>query len=135
MKRVSSIIFDITNFLSGNRDLDDFLIDLINLKMPGFIDKMKNIDKYFLPCSILDPIYQEYKRIKSEMLIKWIPCSQFTNIEKVAEGGFGIIYQATWLGNDVKSNETVILKRFKNSQDISKYFLNEVNILIFISSV
>ena len=68
--------------------------------------------------------------------MKWIPYSQFTNIKKVAEGGFGIIYQATWLddspSNDVRSNETVILKRFKNSQDISKYFFNEVNILIFI---
>ena len=56
------------------------------------------------------------------------------------KGGFGIIYQATWLDGSINGheslyrirNETVILKRFKNSQDISKYFLNEVNTLIFV---
>ena len=65
--------------------------------------------------------------------------SQITNMKKLAKGGFGIIYQATWLDGSISnsrsyrnSNETVILKRFKNSQDISKHFLNEVNILIFI---
>ena len=61
-------------------------------------------------------------------------------MEKIAEGGFGIIYQATWSdgplikedkysGDDNyirKANQTVIVKRFENSQDIGKYFLNEV---------
>jgi len=69
--------------------------------------------------------------------MEWIPYSQFTNVKEIARGGFGIIYQATWLdgsiiGKERRSNETVILKRFKNSQDISKYFLNEVNTLIFV---
>ena len=69
--------------------------------------------------------------------MEWIPYSQFTNVKEIARGGFGIIYQATWLDGSINGheslyrirNETVILKRFKNSQDISKYFLDEVNTL------
>ena len=84
--------------------------------------------------------------------MKWIPYSQFTNVKEIARGGFGIIYQATWLDGSIiskadyqklakfrkeetegrRNNETVILKRFKNSQYISKYFLNKVNTLIFV---
>jgi serine/threonine protein kinase len=53
--------------------------------------------------------------------MEWIPCSQINNLENIAEGGFGTIYKAIWL------NKTpVAVKRFSNSQDISKYFLNEV---------
>jgi len=49
----------------------------------------------------------------------------------MAGGGYGIVYQATWLNvpkNNyyaIGENEIVVLKRFKNSQ----YFLNEVNTL------
>ena len=75
--------------------------------------------------------------------MEWIPCSQITNMEKIAKGGFGIIYQATWSDGPLikkyrdsdyyvrKANQTVIVKRFENSQDIGKYFLNEVCILIY----
>jgi len=131
---VSSIIFDTANLLSGNSDLDDFLVNLrlYRLKIAEFADNVKNIDKYFLPLKICDSIYRDYKGIGSGILMKsWIPYTQFTDIKKIAEGGFGIIYKATWLDGSSK-NKTIILKRFKNSQDISKYFLNEVNILIFV---
>ncbi|EXX66957.1 Bck1p [Rhizophagus irregularis DAOM 197198w] len=40
----------------------------------------------------------------------------------MTKGGYGIIYKATWLIN----NETVILKRFENSKNNNKYFLNEL---------
>ena len=77
--------------------------------------------------------------------MEWIPYSQFTNIKEIAKGGFGIIYQATWLDGSLdecnlknnnslvrkKRNETVVIKRFENSQDFGKYFLNEVCILIY----
>jgi hypothetical protein len=43
----------------------------------------------------------------------------------MTKGGYGIIYKATWLSYH---NETVILKRFENSKNNNKYFLNEVNI-------
>ena len=85
--------------------------------------------------------------------MEWIPYSQFKDVKEIARGGFGIIYEAMWLNGSIinganaqklkrfrkdkiegrRNNETVILKRFKDSQDISKYFLNEVNtVLLFI---
>ncbi|CAB4373394.1 unnamed protein product [Rhizophagus irregularis] len=51
-----------------------------------------------------------------------MPFSQFTNIKKIAVGGFSIVYQATLLD----SNKTIILKRFKNTQYAEEYFLREL---------
>ncbi|CAB4446065.1 unnamed protein product [Rhizophagus irregularis] len=136
-KRISSIIYNI----SGNSVLDDFLInsrlEIHNqLRLAEFTDKIKNIGNYFIPYELFYSIYKKFfvNNSKAEISMEWIPYSQFTNVKEIARGGFGIIYLATWLdgpiiGYDRKrssSNETVILKRFKNSQDISKYFLNEL---------
>ena len=76
--------------------------------------------------------------------MEWIPCSQITNMEKIATGGFCIIYKAIWSDGPLikesiyssnyirKANGTIIIKRFENSQDFGKYFLNEVcTILIY----
>ncbi|PKB99137.1 kinase-like protein [Rhizophagus irregularis] len=144
-KRVSSIIFDIEKFRSGNSDLDDFLVNLRleihnQLEITKFTDEIKNIDKYFCPVSLFGSIYREFNRFgKAEILMEWIPYSQFTDVKEIAKGGFGIIYQATWLDGSInnniirktelrerRNNETVILKKFNNSQEISKYFLNEL---------
>ena len=57
------------------------------------------------------------------------PYSRISNLEKIAEGGFSIIYKATMC-----TNKTVAVKRILNSRDISKCFLNEV-IIIFFKSV
>jgi serine/threonine protein kinase len=57
--------------------------------------------------------------------MKYMPFSQFTNIKKIAVGGFSIVYQATLLD----SNKTIVLKRFKNTQYAEEYFLREVNTL------
>jgi hypothetical protein len=133
-KKVSSVIFDITKIFSGNSELDEFLLNLFpainNLKIDEFVSKIKNIDKYFLPLEMISTIcsiHQNYKNTQSEkledqseMLMEWIPFSQFMDINEIARGGFGIIYRATW------AQKNVILKKFKNSQDASKYFLNEV---------
>ncbi|GBB98690.1 hypothetical protein RclHR1_00330017 [Rhizophagus clarus] len=155
-KRTTPIIFDIAKISIGNKDLDVFLSELRldihnNLKITEFISKIKDtIDNYFLPYSICDSIYQDV-RIQME----WIPFSQFTNVKEITKGGFSIIYQAIWSdgpfyiiddtvtsrgiryyrfrrggiirgGKYRRDNETVILKRFINSQDIDKYFLNEL---------
>ncbi|RGB41557.1 kinase-like domain-containing protein [Rhizophagus diaphanus] len=132
-KRVSSII-NIANIWSGNSELDEFLLNLLPViqniyKIDEFIDKIKNTD-YFLPSEINSTIDRSYNTQleklmdQSEMLMEWIPYSQFKNIQKVAEGGFSIIYQAILYNGSY--NETIILKKFKNSQDFSKYFLNEL---------
>jgi hypothetical protein len=134
-KRVSTTIFDI---LSGNSDLDDFLISIgsYQSEITKFTDVIKKIDKYFVPSEIF------YKLAKKRMsnMVKYIPYSRFTNVKEIAKGGFSIIYQATLLdgsnhthfSNVIRSelkNQIVILKRFKNLQYAKKYFLNEVKSL------
>ncbi|GBC49770.2 kinase-like domain-containing protein [Rhizophagus irregularis DAOM 181602=DAOM 197198] len=63
------------------------------------------------------------KTIKEIEEVKWIPYSQITDLKKIAEGGFSIIYKATWEGIDVA------VKKLHDSQNISKYFLNELRSL------
>ena len=64
-KRVSSISFDNTSILSGNSELDDFILDLNpgvynNLRIDEFSDKIKNNDKYFLSSKINSTIESIY---------------------------------------------------------------------------
>ncbi|UZO25463.1 uncharacterized protein OCT59_017728 [Rhizophagus irregularis] len=126
-KRVSFV-----NIFSGNDELDEFLFDLFsnihhNFKPEEFTDKIKIIDKNFVPSeidSIIRFMCQNYKVTRSldtsEKLVEWIPYSQFTNVKEIARGGFGVIYLATW------AQKSIILKKFKNSQKTSRYFLNEL---------
>ena len=123
------------NINSGNSDLDDFLYDQ-RLNFYNNLQLDETTSKKFDDNSteIYDIINRKYNKIQPEPIMEWIPYSQITNMKQIAEGGFGIIYQATWLDgsltgnnyNNRQTNEHVIIKRFKNSQDISKYFLNEV---------
>ena len=133
-KRILSTTIDVTSISSGNSDLDDFLFD------PNFFNSLQleeTISKKFDddPMEIYKFIGCKYKEYYPEPKIEWIPSSQITNMKKIAIGGFGIIYQATWIDGPLikdisnyirKSNKTVIVKRFENSQGIGKYFLNEV---------
>ncbi|RIA81180.1 hypothetical protein C1645_573316 [Glomus cerebriforme] len=128
-KRVLSVI----NISSGNSDLDDFLLNNMRININDnlkIFSNVKVIDKYFRPICVLDSIYHKVERI-----IKWIPYVQFTNVKQIAKGGFGIIYQADWPRFKYGSSQRVILKRFENSQSISKYFLNEVNIFCYLYSI
>ncbi|GBB98062.1 hypothetical protein RclHR1_03130003 [Rhizophagus clarus] len=83
------------------------------------LTNLKINDKYFYPSNILDYIY--LKEIIMTPL-KWIPYFEFENVKEIREGGYGIIYKATWMDN----NETIIMKRFTNSKYINKDFLNEL---------
>ncbi|CAI2166101.1 15812_t:CDS:2, partial [Funneliformis geosporum] len=96
-------------------------------------------------CELYKPINRSntqniQKPILSRSVIKWIPYSQIADLKRIAEGGFGIIYKAKYLGEipkvkdnsnvsniEYSKNETVAVKRFINSKDISKYFLNELS--------
>ncbi|CAB4418739.1 unnamed protein product [Rhizophagus irregularis] len=75
---------------------------------------------FFVSSSILQSIFKERKQAKQND--KWIPYSQFKNVKEMTRGGYGIIYNATWSSKD----KTVILKRFENSKNDGKYFLNEL---------
>ncbi|CAB5152180.1 unnamed protein product [Rhizophagus irregularis] len=124
-KRILTITIDIRKIFSGNSVLDDFLLSTRSYQsaITKFADKAKNIDKLFGSLTICDSLKHD---IVTDKFMNYIPYSQFTNVKELAEGGFSIVYQATWLDGRKDSNKIAILKRFKNSQDISKYFLNEL---------
>ncbi|RIA87454.1 kinase-like domain-containing protein [Glomus cerebriforme] len=56
-------------------------------------------------------------------MLKWIPFSQIKDLKEIARGGYGIIYQANWKDETVK---TVAIKKFLNQKDFNGYFLNEL---------
>jgi len=41
--------------------------------------------------------------------MEWIPYSQFKNVKEIARGGFGIIYQATWLDGSINRDHNAHL--------------------------
>jgi hypothetical protein len=105
-KRVSSIDIDTSN------NMDEFLIYSINTNHYKIINYVNMTDS--------NPLIV-YKYIKDiyYSIIKWIPYSEITNLEKIAIGGFGIIYKAK-----ISDYGTVAIKRFSNSQNITDYFIN-----------
>jgi hypothetical protein len=124
-KRISLIINS-----SIKSDIDDFLLynvvfnNLDKLKIPvNSTNIVKNKENYFR----LNAIQNIIKQKIGGNIIGWIPYSQFKNVKEITKGGYGTIYKATWLCRDDYS-VTVILKRFGNSKNVGKYFLNEVNI-------
>jgi serine/threonine protein kinase len=53
--------------------------------------------------------------------IEWIPYEQFTNVEYLAEGGFGKVYKSRH-----EKYGDVVLKVLNNSQDVEENFLREI---------
>ncbi|PKY25343.1 kinase-like protein [Rhizophagus irregularis] len=120
-KRISPINSGIDDFLFNNNLVTFDNLDYLKLtKFENTI--VKHINKYFVPWRILNSIFREQKQAKQN---QWIPYSQFKDVREITRGGYGIIYIATWLNKNNK-NKTVILKRFENSKNIGKYFLNEL---------
>ena len=72
--------------------------------------------------------------------LEWIPYDRFQDIKSIGEGGFAIIYSATWLDGEPTLNYNkmggttkkrtkpirVALKKLKNSKNMEA-FINEVN--------
>ena len=128
-KRRLSIIIDITNFdiISGNNNIDEFLyFTKLNVYNYQIADYMNHINKKSDPLKVYDFIKNEFKNYPSKPIIEWIRHSQIKNLTKITQGGFGIVYKATRLNSNSNQNEIVAVKRFLNSQNISKPFLNEV---------
>jgi hypothetical protein len=110
-KRVSTISITIS---SGDHDIDEIL-NYINFGSQIDQIDMNNLNNLNSNC-----VYN-FVRHNTKPKVKWIPYSQIKILTKIAEGGFGIVYKATFL-----DGKTVAIKKFFNSQNISKYFLNEV---------
>ncbi|CAB4408403.1 unnamed protein product [Rhizophagus irregularis] len=98
-KRVSTIIFDITKLNDivndGNSDLGAFLASVRpDYEIVKFTNYVKNIDKCFFPSKICANLSNKSNSLREPQNMKYITYSQFTNVKKIAEGGYGIVYQA-----------------------------------------
>ncbi|RGB44221.1 kinase-like domain-containing protein [Rhizophagus diaphanus] len=138
-KKISeiSINIDFDNIMSENVDIDKFLISTrLNNKNKSQIADYINNKNYDNPLDIYNFISNN---LKNTQMMRWIPYSQIKTLEKIAEGGFSIVYKATLLDgykyqcDDFLSignkNKLVAIKKFLNKKDISKDFLNELNSL------
>ncbi|UZO20547.1 uncharacterized protein OCT59_012970 [Rhizophagus irregularis] len=125
-KRISPINSNFDDFLFNNNLI--ICDNLDYLKLAEFENIVKNINKYYVQSEIIRSIFKEKKQVKQNSN-KWIPYSQFKDVKEMTKGGYGTIYKATWFKYGthwLNKNETVILKRFENSKNNGKYFLNEL---------
>ncbi|GES92474.1 kinase-like domain-containing protein [Rhizophagus clarus] len=117
-KRTSFINID------GNLNIDELLNSTIDIsdEISNYI--INNVDKGSTnnPLKIYDFVKDKLEIIRNIKIIKY---SETDNFRKIAEGGFGIIYGAIWKISSV-TKKTVAVKRFINSQKISKDFINEL---------
>jgi hypothetical protein len=113
----------------GNNDIDEILLGTRFRDINNYI-MTKNTDpldiyvfnkRYNHTESYYDNYDDSYESRIS--IMNWVPYSKIMNLERLAEGGFGIIYKTIL---SYKNNKIVALKRLKNSQKLSKEFLSEV---------
>ncbi|PKY25565.1 kinase-like protein [Rhizophagus irregularis] len=110
-ERISFINIDITNVSCENCIMDEFIL---------------TITRNFTDSNSLRFIRHLFSKMV-KYLIERIPYSQFKDLRKIGEGGFSIIYKATW--SDGTRNIDVALKKLFNSHNISKHFFNELKAL------
>lgn len=90
--------------------------------------------------SEIDKFIQNYqlKIDNHQRVLEWIPYEQFTDIEYLAEGGFGKVYRAKWNEGTIyewsskdnkwkrDGNREIILKILHDSQNLNADFLQEI---------
>ena len=86
----------------------------------------------------IDNFIQEMRlKISDNLVLEWIPYSQFDSIEEISKGGFATVYSAIWKDGPLNYDESkheyirvqnakVVLKCLYNSQNNTNGFLNEV---------
>ncbi|RIA92246.1 hypothetical protein C1645_80127 [Glomus cerebriforme] len=113
-------IADIMNITtSGNKDIDALLYDT-RFKIKNdhkIINEISSID-ITIPSNVYTFLRSNYTPSDYYSIMQWISYSQIKNLEKLAEGGFGIIYKAIC----PEKNKTIAVKRLKSSQKISRVF-------------
>ncbi|RGB31122.1 hypothetical protein C1646_764440 [Rhizophagus diaphanus] len=112
-KRISFINVDIINIDSKNCIVDDFILTITKNNTDS--DSLKFIRIIYI------------NMVKC--IIEWIPYSQFKDIRKIREGGFRIIYKATWSDSIRKTD--IALKKLFNSQKIGIAFSKKSDIYSF----
>ena len=81
----------------------------------------EEIARFLYDCKLNAEKYNGY--------IRWIPFSEFKNIEYLAKGGFGEVHKAIWIKSYWKrKNRVVVLKKIYNNSSDDKIvdILNEV---------
>src|SRR5436305_5497026 len=90
----------------------------------------KIIDDFIHKCQLLSSL--------PDHILEWIPFDQFEDVEKLTEGGFSSIYNATWTKGSIddydenkkefiySGPENVVLKSLNNSNNLGKTFFKEV---------
>jgi len=78
----------------------------------------------------IDKFIQEQQNVYNKIL-RWFPYDTFKNVKYLDEGGFSIIYTATWSDDD--SDYTLVLKCLNNSNEDLSEILNEVIIILFLT--
>ena len=76
----------------------------------------KKIARFLYECRLKSYYKKNY--------IRWIPFTEFGEIEYLAKGGFGEIHKATWTNNP--HHNDVVLKRLYNSSNKILDILKEV---------
>ena len=116
------------------------IIEESNYKLIGIDDELnskvlcegckeKKVEKLITKCGNEEMAKLLYEsKLNSDYIyyIRWIPFSEFGNIEYLAKGGFGEVSKAKWIGHDDYSSD-VVLKRIYNSSNNILDILKEVN--------
>src|SRR6266511_1220208 len=88
------------------------------------------IDNFIHKCQLLSSLPTQ--------ILEWIPFDQFIKVKKLTEGGFSLIYTATWTRGSIADydenkkefghlkDQLVVLKSLNNSSSPGKTFFNEV---------
>ncbi|CFW92707.1 Putative Serine/Threonine protein kinases [endosymbiont DhMRE of Dentiscutata heterogama] len=74
---------------------------------------------------VVKKFIEQQKERKEYERLAWIPYEEFTNVEYLAEGGFGKVYKAKWKWKD-GDDRMVALKSLTESQNITLDFLTEI---------
>jgi hypothetical protein len=135
----TSIIYEFTNqsqcikckrtesvHINGNYIKTEFLNSEVDTNS-GIVNYRINVDKDNNSLNFCDFILDKLRIVKNIKKIKYF---QIKDLKRIAKGGFGIIYKATWKNSTI--NKIVAVKRFLNSQIISKDFINEVKIFLLL---
>lgn len=64
-----------------------------------------------------------------EPFLEWAPFEEFTDVEKIGQGGYSEIYKACWKNNEDRSKKQIVLKVLNDSHKDETEFLNEVIIV------
>ena len=95
----------------------------------------EEIARFLYECKLNAKCY-DHNRYYSHC-IRWIPFSEFKDVEYLAKCGFGEIHKATWINGhynpyeDKYKDHDIVLKRIYNSSDKILDILNEVKVYYY----